>query len=67
MVYESTGKFQLVEGDVDNFDKMMEAVGMESNSISFVFFQLVGGLLYNSMCWMIGQVFRPRSAKRAAP
>jgi hypothetical protein len=43
MVYESTGKFQLVEGDVDNFDKMMEAVG--EHSISFVlFFLLVNGL-----------------------
>ncbi|XP_046637648.1 fatty acid-binding protein, muscle-like [Daphnia pulicaria] len=30
MVYESTGKFQLVEGDVDNFDKMMEAVGVSA-------------------------------------
>lgn len=66
MVYESTGKFQLVEGDVDNFDKMMEAVG--EHSISFVlFFLLVTDGLYNSMCWMIGQVFRPRNAKRAAP
>jgi hypothetical protein len=27
MVFETTGKFQLVEGDVENFDKMMEAVG----------------------------------------
>lgn len=45
MVYESTGKFQLVEGDVENFDKMMEAVG-EHLSISFVFFFLLVNGLY---------------------
>jgi hypothetical protein len=27
MVFETTGKFQLVNADEENFDKMMEAVG----------------------------------------
>lgn len=27
MVFETTGKFQLVIGDDDKFDKIMEAVG----------------------------------------
>ena len=27
MVFETTGKFQLVVGDDDNYDKIMEAVG----------------------------------------
>lgn len=40
MVYESTGKFQLVEGDVDNFDKMMEAVGEHSISSSSSYFYI---------------------------
>jgi hypothetical protein len=29
MVFETTGKFQLVVGDDDNYDKIMEAVGKE--------------------------------------
>ncbi len=34
MVFETTGKFQLVVGDDDNYGKIMEAVGKELNSIS---------------------------------
>ena len=46
MVFETTGKFQLVEGDVDNFDKMMEAVGefcfpFSFRQIEFIFIIII--------------------------
>lgn len=57
---EGTGKFQLVNGDDDNFDKIMVAIGESHFAASHL-----NGSMINIDCFM-QQVFRLSSVNLAA-